>query len=186
MDQSQGTGAMFSWLYEKLSCVTSFGRVLGGYHFFSHATNLFCQWDLTLKHGWIQGPNNTHSHSSPHNWNSWKLCHSDDLIKWLMKNILFKELVVVLEKKHHTKVYPSSSCMHQCNLKAHFRYWGSGSKFLGTSLNSFEAYWTLELNLAVGPIYGSHPIGLLYFNWTLDLSLPPMQKNTHAHSWCLA
>jgi hypothetical protein len=103
----------------------------------------------------------------------WKLCHSNDLIKWLVKNILFKELCCHAWEKHHTKLYTSSSCTHRCNLKAHFRYWGSGSKFLGTNLNSFEANWTLALNLAVGPIYGSHPIGLLYFIWPwTSVSLP--------------
>jgi hypothetical protein len=94
------------------------GRVLGGYQFFLRTTNLLCQWDLTLKHVWVQGPNTTHSHSRAHDWNtienyvtqmtslsdSWKISCS-------------KSCVVVLEKKHHTKVYTSSSsCTHQYNL----------------------------------------------------------------------
>ncbi len=54
------------------------------------------------------------------------------------------------QTKHHTNIIMHASrqslnVKHEvkCNLKAHFRYWGSRSKFLGTNLNSFEAYWTL-------------------------------------------
>ncbi len=40
--------------------------------------------------------------------------------------------------------------MHSPNIRAHFK-WGLGSKYRGSNLDSFEANWTFELDLALNP-----------------------------------
>jgi len=69
--------------------------------------------------------------------------------------------------------------MHSPNTRAHFR-WGLGSKYWGTNLDSFEANWTFELDLALNPSlhFGSsnHEFSFWAFFWGLNQLIFPSKS----------